>query len=612
MKKIYFKKNKGSALLTTLLISLILTSLIVTIVTVSLRNLQMASKSMNSNSEYYELEVLGEEVLTILDRVLADADADAIEYVSQEKYKIKELDDKSKGKLMSEENHKMFYEKWDASPKDDAAVSTYISEITERVWGSMIEKSLVDVNSILSSKYLNKVKVQLNTKNGGYAQMDSVAEWAQSSLSSMDIHVDLKISEKPMVVNEPPEGSRYIVADLIPTAAQYGEATQKRIINNGVKCNPIWSNALLAGKEVKFEDSIVDIKGDVISVNEHGGNMEIEGKDSAVNIYGNLLTKGTVEVEKNSTLKININNVADSYKPLMYETNTYVDIDTFKTTPSGVVTVYQCVESVNQGSTKPDTDPQRRPEKPLLFDDSKGGNGYVGSFKGSVSIAGNLNTEADLNTLGDIKTDGVKIKYTDRTIQMYHNNAPIPTTDTVTIHNVSNNMYTLYETFDRRITELGFKTKNKAGIRPDVFEYYMDKSQISNTNLNQLKDNIVKIPSGTLTLGSGKNYKGILYSEGDLTISGDGGSFSGAIICKGDIIFKDAKNIKINYDEAVIKGIIRDHREEFDKVFKKGEKGKILPIADNDNVETITVNPNSRICIKRQGFDIKAWRQNVK
>ncbi|SHH51725.1 hypothetical protein SAMN02745196_00636 [Clostridium collagenovorans DSM 3089] len=630
MKSTYRKNKNGSAILSTLLISLIVTSLVVTIITLSLKNLQMSSKNMKSNQKFYDVDERTQEVLTTLENTLADCDKKVINYISAGKYKSETLDpnDEMNTLLVNKDNHKMVYKKWKNEISNlnttdldyDEKLAAYIDGVHERLWGSAIENSLNKLKDELNTNYNYQVHLDTTIKKS-YKDAVDFNNWELSSLSNAQIVTSLKVYNVSgyKTHESMPEGTRYFSCELIPEKAEYDSAKRKYVKNNGVKANPIWTNAITTNKSIEIENSKVQIEGDVVVNNSSNNSMEIS--KSTMNITGNLMVGSNISLEE-SNINIFRNTSTLKFKPHLFETRTYSDLN-------GIVVsnipIYQCIEG-NQFSAAIDNGSKPSPETAILFDDSKGGNLYfqnlIGDYKSDINVYGNSTSWGSVNSnyLSYRGSNGgnyvsLNNNITNNIIYFKNNIYPNMTTQglSLTKKRLTEQLEYYKNIIKRKTTTLGFDTGGK-----DIFEYYMDQSKINSVSSHELSSNlninnpgIVKY-SGTLDL-SGKNLHGIIYSPTDLKIIGNGGSFSGAIICNGSIEIEDTKDVTINYDESVIEKIIINNREYFDSIFKQGQKGKILPIEGipNEIIKNV-INPEARVCIKREGFKINSWSQKVK
>lgn len=646
MKKLFYKRQRGSAILSILLISLMITSLVVTVITLSLRNLQMASKNMKSNYKYYEVDKVTQDVVTLLEQTLAEVDSKTTDYISNGRYKTETLTDQSViDSLMAKGNHKMIYDKWKndieiLSPepeKYNEELSKYIDGVQGRIWGSMIEKAFQDIQSTLSDKYENKAFVKLQFKSGhSFKDADSYAEWDKYAYDNVGQEINLKIYDLGNVDETAiPIGTRYIECQLIPERAIYDNASRKEVRNNGVKANPIWSNAVIARNIISIKNSNVKIYGDIVDILPNGNSLELN--NGKLDIYGNLFLAGNLNI---NTSNVNINRYDSSrtypYKNHLYETKTYSELTGLSDTNLSNMyqNIYQSIEGIQYNN---DQDPSIAPVAAFLLpDDSKGGNLYINTLNGTnstlnnniMTIAGNITTKGTansvkVNTLGSSDKSVIAINES-----IYNNGTPLANSTTITnlktnyssfgnriivptTNNFLGNIHAFpkyQRIFDKKTKYLGFNLDE-----PDVFTNYMDKSKITDDirSIENGVPTVAKVETGILDLSNGKKLEGIIYSPRDLTIIGNG-SFSGAIICEGKVNFSNA-NVTINYDEKVIEKTIKNNRDYFDSIFKKGEKGKTLPINGIDNEEIKdSVNPESSVCVKREGFKINSWSQKVK
>lgn len=686
MKKIYYKRKKASAILSTLLISLMVTSLVVTIITFSLKNLQMASKNMNSNIKYYDLDKLTQEVVTLLETSLSQADKQSLEYITSGKYKIEKLDsnDEVNKLLVNPNNHSMIYSKWknDLSNKNitdpdyDAKLSAYIDGVHERVWGSMIEKSLKSLENDLLVKYNKRVHLKINSSKS-YGPAISLADWDLYTLDKVNINATLNVYNISGydTYDSMPEGTRYINCSLVPERAKYDGASRKFVVNNGIKPNPVWTNAIIATDTISINpgttsiNSFLTINGDVAGIKKN--DIALDLLKATVNIDGNLFLGSKLNL-KNSKLKVdrynssNKNNkpsrtISTLYKEHLYETKTYSDLTKLNDDGKYASNMYQYIYQSIEGTRyiNSDSASYRPPETHILPDDTKGGNIYAASLKSDTSnfpiqVGGNvtaLEVSQDNTTLIDAirpnSSDKNNIVILNEILQehvLYGGSSPYDEDVKKIISGINSNYgygsfdNILYSTlnnigntiaisrlndsygfiknktiFKRKTQELGFYTNN-ATSSSNVLDCYMDTSKIKTGTVNDLtKDNPSLIRySGTLDLPSGKELEGIIYSKGDLTITGNGGSFSGTIICDGKLTFNKA-NVTINYDEQVVRKVMNKDRDYFDSVFKKGEQGKTLPIEEfNNDPPREDFNPEARVCVKREGFKINSWSQKVK
>lgn len=656
MKKLFYKRKRGSAILSILLISLMITSLVVTVITLSLRNLQMASKNMKSNYKYYEVDKVTQDVVTFLEQTLAEVDSKTTDYISNGRYKTEALTDSSiVDALMATGNHKMIYDKWKndvsilnpQSEKYNEELSKYIDGVQGRIWGSMIEKAFQDIQITLNEKFENKAFVKLQFKSGhSFKDADSYAEWDKYAYDNVDQKISLRIYDSGNVDEiKIPTGTRYIECELIPERAIYDNASRKKVKNNGVKTNPIWSNAITAKDIVTINNCNVNVYGDIVDVASSGNSMAVTNGN--LRIYGNVFLAGNLNIN-NSTVTLNRydSSITYPYKNHLYETKTYAELTGLSDTDLSNMNqnIYQAIEGIKYNN---DQDPSIAPAALFLLpDDSKGGNLYMNTLNGNNSTINNniMNIAGNITTKGTVSSVKVNtVSGSDKSViainETIYNNAR-PLTNSTIINNLNTNysafgkrvivpatnnfLGNLYafpkyvKVFDKKTKYLGFNLNE-----PDVFNNYMDKNKITK-GLSDIATapTVIKVDNGILDLSDNnslknKNLKGIVYSPKDLTITGNG-SFSGAIICEGKVTFSNA-NVTINYDEKVIKDIVAskenpiDSREYFDSIFKKGEKGRTL-IIDGINNEEINYskNPESSVCIKREGFKINSWSQKVK
>lgn len=148
-------------------------------------------------------------------------------------------------------------------------------------------------------------------------------------------------------------------------------------------------------------------------------------------------------------------------------------------------------------------------------------------------------------------------------------------------------------------------TAEQAKFDKDKFLEYINKDAlISNDTKSSDKDKfgivfLKEIGGNNYTIN--KDESGIIYSEGDLTIKGNG-IFRGAIIVEGNVTVEE--NAKIIHDEKVIKNILESN----DKViefFRAGANGKTLIKKENDKEK----NVRARKPKFRDRYKIAKWQE---
>ena len=170
--------------------------------------------------------------------------------------------------------------------------------------------------------------------------------------------------------------------------------------------------------------------------------------------------------------------------------------------------------------------------------------------------------------------------------------------------------------FDAKTLQLGTEDK-KANSFEDTLDKsagFVDKSALEDTS-GGLRSGIESVPSekpnsfvfikqagsSTYTLNLG-NYRGIIYCEGNLNITGNG-SFNGSIICEGNVSVSG--NPTITYDEEVIKNTVGPNLS-IRKFFAPGEMGEVT----NFTYSTTALDGAVRTYVKRYG--IVEWKEEQK
>ena len=137
------------------------------------------------------------------------------------------------------------------------------------------------------------------------------------------------------------------------------------------------------------------------------------------------------------------------------------------------------------------------------------------------------------------------------------------------------------------------KTKNLGTGHNETFENYVNKAYNASVN-------------GFIFLGAGSHTRdisgisGIIYSEGDLTVTGNG-EFKGAIICEGKLTIDG--DLTIKYSEAVILSTLKNQsrvRKFFDTSI--GSIG-----LDIDFVEEYSTTSGTRTLVKR--YKVLSWKE---
>ncbi len=135
-------------------------------------------------------------------------------------------------------------------------------------------------------------------------------------------------------------------------------------------------------------------------------------------------------------------------------------------------------------------------------------------------------------------------------------------------------------------------------VAPIAFGSLVDAGLLGSMEMSEM----VVIPAGgtlNISAASGGITSGIVYCRGNVTITGDGSEFRGAIICDGNVSIEG--NVNITYDEEVIRRKLKSsiRLREF---FRDGEMGDKL-----FDIEEYSTTSGRRIAAKRHR--VTAWRE---
>jgi len=131
---------------------------------------------------------------------------------------------------------------------------------------------------------------------------------------------------------------------------------------------------------------------------------------------------------------------------------------------------------------------------------------------------------------------------------------------------------------------------------PINFSQLVETSMLSSMSMSDL------IYKNGGTLDTRIIDSGIVYCTGDLTITGNGDEFRGAIICDGNVTIEG--NVKITYDEGVIRQKLKNSAK-VRQFFRKGEMGGKL-----FDIEEYATSSGRRIEVKR--YRITVWKETVR
>jgi hypothetical protein len=137
----------------------------------------------------------------------------------------------------------------------------------------------------------------------------------------------------------------------------------------------------------------------------------------------------------------------------------------------------------------------------------------------------------------------------------------------------------------------------ETGAGPINFRDFINAGMIDSIGLPDIV--MLRGDDETLDIRAGGITSGIVYCTGDLTITGDGTEFRGAIICEGDVTIEG--NVKITYDEDVIYLKLKNN-EKVRQFFSNGEMGDKL-----FDIQEYSTTSGMRVQVKR--YRITAWKE---
>ncbi|MFX0548763.1 DUF2572 family protein [Hathewaya histolytica] len=652
MSSVKFKKSKkGSSLIMVLVVTLLIITLGSVSLSMSLSNVRMSSKVKGYNEDYYNLENIASNFLQNVDKELKDCEEKALEYFKDELYRQRSYNEgKDPMEYFKDPYHNQIfiYERWNNAVNKatvipgtavhntqayDEKFEKFFNEAFNRIYYSYAQKKLEGFNYSKEGLGVNKFELKINnSRSKDFKGVGLGADWDKMGLTSGDFKISFTIEGK--------EGKE-LSGDVAIIPPHYN--TLKKEQYKTFMPNPIWTNAVVAGKEIEFNSGNYNINGDVISMyntERRDINSIIFNGRTNFKLSGNLITRNNIDVGSSlSNIIIDrASGISTKAKEKVFNNNYGFDEQNRSVYPN--FTNPRPHEIVEDSPS-----PYKKNSIPLLFDDIIGGNVYCNSLL--------------INRAEDVKMQMRNIMVKDMVkVDQYRNSVQI---DNLLIGGGSNPLQCI-DTDGHRKTEnkiilngsyIAAEGKGDLkgfdeGQSRNIYNILHDPKKIDTAWIGgKLFDNIVNhkattlgvggtrsinsfvndenlkttqgqpIPEaaskiryinrgGTLHLKNGEEINSIIYSESDLTITGNG-SINGVIIVKGNIRFYD--NINVKYDETVIQNAIKESPYA-QQLFAPGQRGSALTLRTDDQGNEVTYekeNLNNSKAIDR----IQSKRYNI-
>lgn len=692
------KTRQGSSLLLVLVAMLLVILFGTVALSMSLSNIKMSDKVRDYNEEYYELEKAAQIVFNTIDTELIKIENLSIDYMQKEIYKLE--DDKIynggtikypevQGFKKPMDNQKLFREVWKKDVRNMSYLSgteslpepvtdnkrynelmeNYFKECFTRLYfnycqtklrGDLIEdtvkKQLTDPSNKSIVTPTIAIKYNVNKKFDDFIlDGDAKGKWNNYSLEPNDFVITVRLQDKK---GKTIDGAIEIKPPI------YDGLTTDRYRNYRV--NPIWTNAIVAKNGIEFNKATGNIYGDVVSMGENGGDVEINN-ESNININGNLSAANNI-IFKNKSVANVVKNAGFTH--LNLKKKVYDDVQWFFDNNDDRVVNYN-ITAPRPGEVLETnhTNNQYRTSFHFIFDDMYGGNTYCGgkvfmdkaqNCKSSQFITRNMLTKHGVEIS---ENQGAKIRVNDSFIISKDNftgndkdfnyivNAanvargmggksdlelnyydlqngwktiyppqgkPYQVADNVYYYGGPEYPYSYSSTY-RKYNSLGtiLEARTKyLGTFGRAFESFITEAYIKGKDPNKTKINYLN-NNAVLNLPSNGYKDGIYYCDGNMTIQGNGGIFSGTIICKGKITIKG--QVDIRYDEEHIKTALRQTEDDAAvKFFELGEFGKAASFKVGENADTgdakqdVLNNAKSRMRTAKDRYKITRWVREAK
>lgn len=374
-------------------------------------------------------------------------------------------------------------------------------------------------------------------------------------------------------------------ADSMPSSVN--EATFKKnvIVNNDLALNA--------------KDSFILIENNFYGINDK--TTEVETANKALNSSSIIVN----DTSKTSLIKVN----KDSYiMGVAYIDATDAGGNKYQTGESvavkGNYLAYTDVENFEEGLVL-------KYYSPLQLLESKNGDSsaamkadYFAEYYSSENRDGKYTfDDGGVKLEGSVKSVGTSVKNSSDQIQR----ANINSDDLAIIENQQNE-------FARNVFAMGDVTGLGGSLYGDQTVKRTVSNQIDFDNLknitlgnikedsgvvilNGIKDDHIKITNGVLE-GTSKNIdKGLIITNGDITIEGSF-NFTGNIITTGNIIFKDEGEKTITYDPQVVRNVLALNAESLKNIFE--------PLTNN-RVE-VKVSPSSESYSADEFLEKSLWK----
>ena len=386
------RSQKGSSMILVLAVIFILSSLGAIALFAGLTNVSMGSRYRNWSREYYALDMQAEQKVKYIDQNVMKPGEDKAQQYMRNEYYLKAYSDpdlpEDVKSIIPEALQTLLNNKW-STVDSAAALNTYIKEAFRLIY-YYYAASYMSAVSDADSSITHSTNISIN--------YDSI-NWEDYNIG-INFYITVGDGEgrKVDVAGEIME-PHYQPVTLIKHTPYYG--------------NPIWTNAVAAGKSIYFNGTgTTTIYGDLYSSSDdesypipEGGSKGIVSNGAAVVVNGNVYSKGDVHVRKsNGSITVNTyDTIASDTPDITMKNKIFGDNDLlFENRGLYVNNISAYTEGTSSGNI------------PYIFKDINGGNVYCNNLSieerddhgFSVNNA-RITVKGSVWTYDDIQMDGI-------------------------------------------------------------------------------------------------------------------------------------------------------------------------------------------------------------
>lgn len=325
------KRQRGSAIITVLVVIFVLTMLGTVALIAGYSNVAMGSNYRQWSEDWFKADMNAERILKTADEAMRLAEKDAYAYFQNEWYAIdpsgtwNEAD--MRNLTVREQTH--FHDQYALCPdpiEDTAGYQTFMTDFVNAGFPKIQQVYARHRLSewIVASTEANLLDAFLVASPGsGFQELvapvggDPIPAWTAFDAEPDNLVLALRVMQEDAV-----KKTRQVLDIRVAVAPTVVENVVAETLQRSVRGNPVWANAMTAGGTIRVLDGMsVTISGDVASTAVDETSLSLHD-NSELAVNGNLYAAGNVQmVGHGGTLELASHDQTDSFKNRMFGQN---------------------------------------------------------------------------------------------------------------------------------------------------------------------------------------------------------------------------------------------------------------------------------------------------